>query len=409
LFRSRADAMVNPNLPGNRFPAGSTAGVGVIFYVMLTLRAELRGRGWFKGREEPNLASLLDLVALGTVADLVPLEHNNRILVHQGLLRIAAGRCRPGILALLELAGRKPGRVSAADLGFVVGPRINAAGRLDDISLGIECLLAETIEEARPLAQQLDHHNRDRRRIEEEMKEQALRHLQRLKLSDEDLPWGLCLRDEAWHQGVIGILASRIKEKFQRPVIAFAPGSEGELKGSARSIRGLHIRDALDEVAARSPGLLTRFGGHAMAAGLTLEACRFEEFAERFEEVVRSRLRPQDLQPVILSDGEIEAELLGLDLARQIAEAGPWGQGFPEPLFHGRFEVLNQRLLKEKHWKLVVRPAGGHGVMDAIGFHLADQHPGPLPDRLLLAYRLELNEFRGNINPQLQIVHLEKA
>ena len=405
----RADAMVNPNLPGNSFPAGSTAGVGVIFYVMLVLRAELRRRGWFEGRVEPNMSQWLDLVALGTVADLVPLERNNRILVHQGLRRIAAGRCRPGILALLEVAGRKPGRVSAADLGFAVGPRINAAGRLDDISVGIECLLAESIEEARLLARQLDSHNRDRRRIEEEMKQQAQQFLERMQLAGEDLPWGLCLHDRAWHQGVIGILASRIKEQCQRPVIAFAPGEKGELKGSARSIPGLHIRDALDEVAARWPGLLKKFGGHAMAAGLTLEGDRFEEFAERFDQVVRLHLQPEDLQPVLLSDGEIEAGLLGLELARQIAEAGPWGQGFPEPLFHGEFEVVNQRLLKEKHWKLVVRPAGADGVIDAIGFHLADDHPGPLPGRVRLAYRLELNEFRGNISPQLQILHLESA
>ncbi len=401
-----ADAMVNPNLvPGH--PLSATAGVGVAFYLLLAVRAELRGRGWFAGRPEPNMAEWLDLVALGTVADVVPLAYNNRILVHQGIRRIAAGRCRPGILALLELAGRDHRRIRAQDLGFVLGPRINAAGRLDDISVGIECLLAGTLEEARPLAARLDAHNRERRQIEEEMKRQAEAHLESLSLAREALPWGLCLHHEDWHQGVIGILASRVKERYLRPVIAFAPGGEGELKGSARSIPGFHIRDALEEVAACHPGLIRRFGGHAMAAGLTLEADAFDEFARRFDEVARRHLRPEDLEPVILSDGEIEPDQLGLELADALAAAGPWGQGFPEPLFHGGFEVVQQRLLKEKHWKLVVRPTGGDTLIDAIAFNLADQFPGPLPSRLRLVYRLERNEFHGTISAQLQVVHME--
>ena len=401
-----ADALVNPNLPGDPFPAKSTAGVGVAFYLLLAVRAELRRRGWFDNRPEPNMAEWLDLVALGTVADVVPLEHNNRILVHQGLRRINAGRCRPGILALLEVAGRDHRTVRAQDLGFVLGPRINAAGRLDDISVGIECLLADSLEAARPLAAELDGHNRERRRIEEEMKRQAETHLEDLSLEEEALSWGLCLYHDDWHQGVIGILASRVRERYQRPVIAFAPGGGGELKGSARSIPGLHVRDALDEVAASRPGLVKKFGGHAMAAGLTLEAGHFETFAEAFDHVVRRRLQPEDLQPVILTDGEIEPGHLGLELADALAAAGPWGQGFPEPIFHGEFEVVQQRLLKKKHWKLVVRPAGGDILIDAIGFNLADQFPGPLPSRLRLVYRLERNEFRGNVMAQLQVLHM---
>ena len=404
-----ADVMVNPNMPDNGFPAKSTAGVGVIFYVLLVLRAELRRRGWFGERPEPNLAAWLDLVALGTVADVVPLEYNNRILVQQGLRRIAAGRCRPGIRALLEAAGRDLQRVSTSDLGFVVGPRINAAGRLEDISVGIECLLAETLEAACPLAARLDEYNRNRRSIEERMKDQAQRLLEEHALDGDDLPWGLCLFDAEWHQGVIGILASRIKERYLRPVIAFAPGDQGELKGSARSIPGLHIRDALDEVAALQPGLLKKFGGHAMAAGLILEREDFETFSRLFDRVVRRRLEPEDLQPVVLSDGVIEPGQLGLELAREIARSGPWGQGFPEPVFHGEFEVVNQRLLKEKHWKLVVRAEGYASIHDAIGFNLADRFPGPLPERVRLAYQLDVNEFRGNISAQLRIVHLEEA
>ena len=404
-----ADVMVNPNMPDNGFPAKATAGVGVIFYVLLALRAELRRRGWFRERAEPNLAVWLDLVALGTVADVVPLEYNNRILVQQGLRRINAGRCCPGILALLEVAGRDHRRIQAQDLGFVLGPRINAAGRLEDISVGIECLLAETLEAARPLAAQLDQYNRNRRSIEEEMKVQAQQLLREQALDGEELPWGLSLFDPDWHQGVIGILASRIKERYLRPVIAFAPGDEGEIKGSARSIPALHIRDALDEVAALQPGLLKKFGGHAMAAGLVLRRDDFETFSRLFDRVVRRRLQPEDLQPVILSDGTIPPAELGLELAWEIVRSGPWGQGFPEPVFHGEFEVVNQRLLKEKHWKLVVRAEGHAPVLDAIGFNLVDQVPGPLPERVRLAYQLDVNEFRGNISPQLRIVHLEEA
>ncbi|WP_456447263.1 single-stranded-DNA-specific exonuclease RecJ [Thiolapillus sp.] len=404
-----AAALVNPNLPDSRFPAKSTAGVGVIFYVLLALRSLLREKAWFENRREPNMAEYLDLLALGTVADVVPLEHNNRILVSQGLARIRAGRCRPGISALLEVAGRSQHRVQASDLGFAVGPRLNAAGRLDDMSIGIECLLADDSLEARQLAVQLDTLNRNRRAIEDDMRQQAEEMLTRVPVKEGDLPLGLCLYDESWHQGVIGILASRIKERHHRPVIAFAPGDEGEIKGSARSIPGVHIRDVLDEVNARFPGLVPKFGGHAMAAGLTLESGKLDAFRHAFNEVLQARLGDRDLKPVIESDGEIAPEDMRMELASLLAEGGPWGQGFPEPLFHGEFDVVQQRLLKDRHWKLVVQPAGGAQVIDAIGFNLADEMPGPLPERVLMAYQLDINEFRGNVNLQLRIAHLEAA
>ncbi len=404
-----AAALVNPNLPDSEFPAKATAGVGVIFYVLLALRALLREQGWFARRPEPNMAEYLDLLALGTVADVVPLEHNNRILVRQGLARIRAGRCRPGISALLEVAGRGQHRAQASDLGFAVGPRLNAAGRLDDMSIGIECLLADDPLRARQLAQELDRLNRERRAIEDDMRQQAEEMMDSLLLQESDLPPGLCLHDDSWHQGVIGILASRIKERYHRPVIAFAPGDDGEIKGSARSIPGVHIRDILDEVNVRYPGLVPRFGGHAMAAGLTLEAHRLDEFREAFVAVLRHHLGEQDLRPVLESDGEIAPEDMDLALASELAEGGPWGQGFPEPLFHGEFQVVQQRLLKDKHWKLVVQPAGGSRVIDAIGFNLAAECPAPLPERVLMAYQLDINEFRGNVNLQLRIAHLEAA
>ena len=402
-------AMVNPNLPDNGFPAKSTAGVGVVFYVLLALRSLLCEREWFDEKSEPNMGDYLDLLALGTVADVVPLERNNRILVHQGLSRIRAGRCRPGITALLEVAGRNLRRAQASDLGFTVGPRLNAAGRLDDMSWGIEGLLTEDPGRARELAAELDQLNRDRRHIEDDMRQQAETLLEAVMLKESDLPWGLCLYDDSWHQGVIGIVASRIKERHHRPVIAFAPGDDGEIKGSARSIPGVHIRDVLDEVAAGSPGLLLKFGGHAMAAGLTLEAHRLGEFKEQFNAVLHRRLDKDAFEAVIESDGEIAAEDMNLDLAYLVEQGGPWGQGFPEPVFHGRFDVIQQRQLQDKHWKLVVRPAGSNQVFDAIGFNLVRACPSTLPQRLLMAYQLDVNEFRGSINLQLRIAHMEAA
>ncbi|WP_456381134.1 single-stranded-DNA-specific exonuclease RecJ [Thiolapillus sp.] len=404
-----AAVMVNPNLPDNKFPAKSTAGAGVAFYVLLALRSLLRRQGWFATHAEPNMGDYLDLLALGTVADVVPLEHNNRILVHQGLMRIRSGRCRPGITALLEMAGRNQQRAQAADLGFAVAPRLNAAGRLDDMSVGIECLLAEDQAVARTLAARLDQLNHERRQIEDGMRQQAEELLEQVLLKEDALPWGLCLYDDNWHQGVVGILASRIKDRHHRPVIAFAPGENGEIKGSARSIPGVHIRDVLDQIAATAPGLLQRFGGHAMAAGLTLEAHRLGEFSELFEKLVYKQLGGKDLAAVIETDGEIPIRDMSLDLAHLVAQGGPWGQGFPEPVFHGEFEVLQQRQLQGKHWKLVVQPRDGEQLIDAIGFNLVSVCPPPLPDRLLMAYQLDINEFRGNISLQLRIAHMEAA
>ncbi len=406
-----AVALVNPNLPENGFPSKALAGVGVIFYVLLGLRSRLRGAGWFaqRGIAEPNMADYLDLVALGTVADVVPLDHNNRVLVHQGLQRIRGERCRPGITALLNIAGRNPARARAADLGFAVGPRLNAAGRIDDMTLGIECLLASDPQQAAELAAALDRLNRERRAIEDRMKQQAEAML-RDWAPDEaiELPWGLCLYRADWHQGVIGILASRIKERCHRPVIAFAAGGDGDLKGSARSIPGLHIRDALDEVAAHHPDLLSKFGGHAMAAGMTIRAEAFDAFAQAFDEVVRRRLQPADLQPLIHSDGAVSATALNLDTARIIRDGGPWGQGFAEPLFDDRFEVLSSRIVGERHWKLVVRPVSGDQAIDAIAFNATDDIP-VMPGIIHAAYRLDENEWQGRVSLQLRLEYLEAA
>jgi single-stranded-DNA-specific exonuclease len=373
-----ADAIVNPNAPGCSFPSKALAGVGVIFYVMLGLRAALREAGWFSSNalREPNMADYLDLVALGTVADVVPLDRNNRILVRHGLERMRSGHCRPGITALLRVAGRNPSRTQAGDLGFAVGPRLNAAGRLDDMSQGIECLLSEDESEALAYAQTLDRLNRERRSIEDDMKQQAEAMLGSWSPQDgEGLPWGLCLFRPEWHQGVIGILASRIKERLHRPVIAFASADDGLIKGSARSIEGLHIRDALAEVAVREPGILSRFGGHAMAAGMTLRESDFERFAACFDRVVREQLRADALEPIIHSDGSIAATEMTLDTARAISAGGPWGQGFEEPLFDDWFEVISSRVVGEKHWKLVLRLPSTQTAVDGIAFNAVSDMP----------------------------------
>ena len=404
-----ADAIVNPNQPGDRFPSKNLAGVGVAFYLLMALRARLRESGWFAQRQgkEPNLADFLDLVALGTVADLVPLDHNNRILVQQGLQRIRAGRCRPGIRALLEVAGRNASRLVASDFGFAVGPRLNAAGRLDDMSLGIECLLSADRDQARPLAEQLDALNRERREIEADMKTQALEHVQQLDIDSEQLPLGLCLYKEDWHQGVIGILASRIKERFHRPVIAFAPAGPADLKGSARSIPGLHIRDTLDAIAARHPEILQKFGGHAMAAGLSLATSRLPQFEAAFQAELNERLDADALTGVLESDGVLEAGDFSLELAELLRAAGPWGQDFPEPLFDGCFTVVNQRVVGEHHLKLSVRPEGGRQALDAIAFNQAAEQQLQKGQRVRLAYRLDSNEYRGLLGLQLVVEMIE--
>ncbi len=409
-----ADVIVNPNSPGDGFPSKHLAGVGVIFYVMLALRRRLRESGWFaaRGLPDPKLIELLDLVALGTIADVVTLDHNNRILVAQGLGRIRRGLCSAGIHALIAVAKRSPGRIVAADLGFALGPRLNAAGRLEDMSLGIECLLTDDPARAEAIAARLDELNFERRKIEAEMQSQALAHL-------EDPSWiealasssvSLCLYHDDWHQGVIGILASRVKDRVHRPVIAFAPAGDGEIKGSARSIAGLHIRDAIDAVAARHPGLVPKFGGHAMAAGLSLRRSDFEAFREAFEAEVRRHLDPADLAGVIYSDGELAAGELSLDLAEQLRAGGPWGQGFPEPVFDGRFEVRDCRVVGERHLKFVLAPSGAGAPIDAIAFNVGEAFQRFATGEIHVAYRLDVNEFRGQRSPQLIIEHItEKA
>ncbi|GAB3388718.1 single-stranded-DNA-specific exonuclease RecJ [Azotobacter armeniacus] len=408
-----ADAIVNPNQPDCDFLSKAMAGVGVIFYVLLALRARLRELGWFAGEgragqgpAEPNLAELLDLVALGSVADVVPLDANNRILVHQGLARIRAGRARLGLRALLEVAGRDPRRITATDLGFILGPRLNAAGRLDDMSLGIECLLCDDEVLARDMAVQLDQLNQDRKAIEQDMQREALARLRELRA--EELPFGLCLFEPDWHQGVIGILAARLKERYHRPAIAFADAGDGLLKGSARSVPGFHIRDALDAVATRHPGLIDKFGGHAMAAGLSLSQESLGAFAAAFDAEVRRQLCADDLTGRLLSDGQLGVEEFHLDLARALRQAGPWGQHFPEPLFHGMFQVVQQRLVGERHLKLVVRSECGALQLDAIAFNIdREQWPNPTVRWVELAYRLDVNEYRGQERVQLLVVHIE--
>ncbi len=417
-----ATVIVNPNQPGDNFPSKNLAGVGVIFYVMLALRARLRANGWYTERNiaEPNLARLLDLVALGTVADVVPLDANNRILVAQGLKRINQGysydrtnevglRCCAGIDALLRVAGREPRRVTAMDLGYIVGPRLNAAGRLTDMSLGIECLLTDDAAAAHSMAQQLDALNRERRSIEADMQQQAVAEVEGLQLDMNALPRGLCLFHESWHQGVIGIVAARIKERVHRPVIAFAPASDTEIKGSARSVPGLHIRDALDAIAARHPDMLRKFGGHAMAAGLTLERRHLDAFRNAFDEEVSRHLSEDDLQGKVISDGELAPEELSLPVAELLRDAGPWGQGFPEPLFDGLFDVAGQRVVGEKHLKLSLRLPGAAKTLDAIAFNSVHDGEPPAYTRVRAAYKLDVNEYQGYRSLQLILAHLEHA
>lgn len=413
-----AHAIVNPNQPGDVFPSKNLAGVGVIFYVMLALRAHLRESGWFAQHQlgEPNLAHLLDLVALGTVADVVPLDHNNRILVAQGLARIQRGRCNAGIRALIQVAGRQCEKINTTDLAFLVAPRLNAAGRLEDMSLGIECLLSDDDSAALAMAVRLDELNRERRTIEADMQTQAVAHLDALRLDGTHLPYGLCLFNESWHQGVIGILASRIKERVHRPVIAFAQVNDHELKGSARSVRGLHIRDALDAIAARHPELLSKFGGHAMAAGLTLERAHFDAFSAAFDAEVQRHLSPEQMQGVLESDGALEPDDLCLELAEALRGAGPWGQGFPEPLFDGVFEVVNQRIVGERHLKLLLKFPGQPTLVDAIAFNI-DAHSTPhfnarnlTPGTLVhLAFTLDINDYAGKRTIQLMVKSLQPS
>ena len=403
----QAAAIVNPNQNQCEFPSKNLAGVGVAFYLMSALRSHLRESGWFAENNipEPNMADWLDLVALGTVADVVPLDEVNRILVHQGLQRIRAGKTRLGLQALLDLSGRDPQRLVAADLGFALGPRLNAAGRLDDISIGIQCLLEEDAYMAREYALQLDELNRDRRVIEADMQREALVALEQLNLDEQQLPWGLCLFDANWHQGVVGLLASRIKDRIHRPVIAFADAGNGEYKGSARSIKGLHIRDALDAVASRHPELISKFGGHAMAAGLSLSGERYEDFVIAFDDEVRRQLSPADLEAEILTDGALDSAELNIDTAQLLRESGPWGQHFPEPLFEGEFYIVQQRIVGEKHLKLVLAlDQGKQQLIDAIAFNVdTEQWPNPAAEKVRLVYKLDINLWQGRESVQLMV------
>ncbi|SQC34882.1 single-stranded-DNA-specific exonuclease RecJ [Kluyvera cryocrescens] len=404
-----ADAMVNPNLADCPFPSKSLAGVGVAFYLMLVLCNHLKAKGWFEARgiAVPKIVEFLDLVALGTVADVVPLDTNNRILTWQGLSRIRAGVCRPGIKALLEIANRDAAKLVASDLGFALGPRLNAAGRLDDMSVGVALLLCDNLGEARVLANELDALNQTRKEIEQGMQAEALTLCEKLERSSDELPGGLAMYHPEWHQGVVGILASRIKERFHRPVIAFAPAGNGQLKGSGRSIQGLHMRDALERLDTLHPGLMLKFGGHAMAAGLSLEETRFEEFQRHFGDLVTEWLDPALLQGEILSDGELTSQEMTIEMAQMLREAGPWGQMFPEPLFDGRFRLLQQRLVGERHLKVMVEPVGGGPLLDGIAFNV---DTAVWPDNgvreVTLAYRLDINEYRGNRSLQLIIENL---
>ena len=394
-----ADVIVNPNQPGCDFPSKALAGVGVMFYTLLALRAEMRRRGAFEDGKGPNLATLLDLVALGTVADVVPLDRNNRILVRQGLARMRAGQMCAGVRALFSAAAREPARAGTFDLGFGLGPRLNAAGRLADMHLGIECLITDDIAHAMNIAQELDRLNRERRSIEADMQADALAALDTFEAGERA---SITLFEAAWHQGVIGIVAGRIKERFHRPTIAFAPGDDGEIKGSGRSIPGLHLRDALDLVSKQAPDLILKFGGHAMAAGLTIRETDLDRFSATFETVVQALIDPADLTRRIDTDGALESGYMTLDMARTLEQA-IWGQGFPAPVFDDVFTVDNQRLLKDRHLKLALRK--GSARYNAIFFNHAESAPATIR----AAYRLAVNEYNGVSSVQLMIEHFEAA
>lgn len=413
-----ADAIVNPNQPGCAFPSKHIAGVGVIFYVMSALRKQLRAENYFTLNNivEPNMAEYLDLVALGTVADVVSLDRVNRTLVHQGLLRIRMGRARPAFTALADIAKRSLSQLVASDLGFAIAPRLNAAGRMDDMSTGIRCLLSEHLDETRQLALELDQLNRNRKSVEQGMQAEAMQAVEQLHFSETELPWGLCVFDETWHQGVVGLLASRLKERYHRPVIAFAPGyiadekSEIVLKGSARSIDGLHIRDVLEAVASQHPGLIEKFGGHAMAAGLSLPQKNLAAFKLAFDAQVRRLLKAEQLQTLLLTDGELAAQDFLLATATLLRNSEPWGQHFPAPLFEGIFQVLYKRPVGEQHLRLTLQPAATNMRVDAIVFFidatLKEQiHNG---DQLRIVYKLDINDYRGDETLQLTVEYLEQ-
>jgi len=405
-----ANVIINPNQKGDEFPSKHLAGVGVVFYVLSALRVLLRENGWFTEKQlaEPNLAQFLDIVAVGTVADVVKLDYYNRILVHQGLRRIRADKCCAGIRALLTVAGKKLFHVSSTDLGFVVGPRLNAAGRIEHMKLGIECLLTDDESHGLDLAKQLNDLNEERKQIEQKMQKQALEVLKSNKFENVDAHrFGIALYDTDWHQGVIGIVAARLKEKFHRPVIVFAQTNETELKGSARSIPGLHIRDAIDLLATRHPELINTFGGHAMAAGMSIPKEKFEEFSTVFNQIIEELITPEQLGSILLSDGELKENELSLDIAELLFRAGPWGQGFPEPIFDGVFSVNDHQIVGKHHLKLSLTPLGGRQKINAIAFNIEKHQWHEDVNEVRIAYQLSINEFRGIRSAQLIIQHLE--
>ncbi|UDW82854.1 single-stranded-DNA-specific exonuclease RecJ [Pasteurella canis] len=402
-----ADAIVNPNLSNCRFPSKSLAGVGVAFYLMLALRAKLREIGIFDQKTQPNFSDLLDLVALGTIADVVPLDQNNRILIYQGVSRIRASHCRCGIRALVEVANREISQLSASDLGFSIAPRLNAAGRLDNMSVGVELLLAEDMATARALALELDGLNQTRKEIEQGMKLEALEICRKLTALEQTLPTGIVLYQADWHQGVLGILASRIKDQFHRPVVAFTREQEGILKGSARSVEGIHLRDALERIYSKFPDMILKFGGHAMAAGLTIREEYLTVFQTEFNRLLSEWLGEDKLQGIIWTDGELSSQQFNLNVAEMLKQAGPWGQAFPEPVFDGEFSILQQRLVGDKHLKMMVEPKQGGPLLDAIAFNVDTRYYPDLSIKSArLVYKVDVNEFRGNRSLQLLVDYI---
>ncbi|HHF0442848.1 TPA: single-stranded-DNA-specific exonuclease RecJ [Haemophilus influenzae] len=405
-----ADAIVNPNLSQCHFPSKSLAGVGVAFYLMLAVRAKFRELGIFTAETQPNFTDLLDLVALGTIADVVPLDQNNRILAYQGLMRIRARRCRPGIIALAEVANRNVEQFTSSDLGFCIGPRLNAAGRLDNMSIGVELLLANEMPKARELALDLDELNQTRKEIEAGMKLEAIKICQNLTALFKELPYGITLYQPDWHQGVLGIVSSRVKDQYHRPVIAFTQDGEGILKGSARSIEGLHMRDVLERIHSQHPNIILKFGGHAMAAGLSIREEHFADFQHIFNQTVADWLDEEHLQGVIWTDGELNSNEFNLETAELIKSVGTWGQGFPEPCFDGEFKILDQRAIgqNKNHLKMLLEPKQGGGLLDAIAFNINTRlYPDLSIKQARLAYKLDINEFRGNRSVQLLVDYIE--
>lgn len=403
-----ADVIVNPNVADDAFPSKAMAGVGVIFYVMLALRRYCIEQSWFEQQslDVPNMAQFLDLVALGTVADLVPLDKNNRVLVQQGMQRMRAGKARPGIKALMQVAGREHAFLRTSDLGFALGPRLNAAGRLQDMSLGVACLLAEDDAYAVRLATELDGINRERRSIESDMKQDAYGIVEQIVLKG-DVPWGLCLYEPHWHQGIVGLVASKIKEQYYRPTVVFAKAEDGYLKGSGRSIPGLHLRDLLAEIAAQQPDLITKFGGHAMAAGLSIRECDMPRFVKAFALAAQIALQTKQLSNDVLSDGELDEQHISLTMAELIEQGGPWGQGFEEPMFHGVFGLVSQRLVGEKHLKVSLQLQQSSKIVDGIAFYVdTSQWPNYRCKQVEIAYRLDINRFMGTKKVQLIIEYL---